>query len=120
MGKALAISEAQLALTTSNLANQDTPNFKAKAIDFRSELQKATGHDMGQIKKTNTKHLNIQGQKHELTIQFVHSGVARADGNTVDSNLEKKKFVEQQIHYQTMVELLTKSRSSVITTLKGK
>ncbi len=120
MGKALAIREAQMALTTSNLANTDTPNYKAKGVDFHAEMQKATGQTTSELKKTNPQHLSAHGQKNDLNVQFVQSGITRADGNTVDPNLEKTKFVEQQIQYQAIVELLTKSRSSVITTLKGK
>lgn len=120
MGNALRISEAQLALTTSNLTNQDTPNYKAKGIDFQSELKKITGQTSHHIKKTNDKHMNAHGQKSGFDVQYVQSGVTRADGNTVDANLEKTKFVEQQVRYQATLELLTKSRSSVINTLKGK
>lgn len=120
MGSALGIREAQLALTTSNLVNQNTPNYKAKGIDFNVEIQKALNSPSHALKKTAANHMDSQGSNGDYSVQFIHSGAERPDGNTVNSTIEKSRFAEQQVKYQAALEMAVKSRTSLIQALKDK
>ncbi len=120
MGDALAIREAQMTLTTSNLVNQNTPNYKAKAIDFNAEIKKALNSVSHGLKKTSSNHLDAHGSTGTYNVQFVHSGVERPDGNTVNSTIEKSRFTEQQVKYQAALEMAVKSRTSLVNALKDK
>lgn len=118
MQAALAIREAQLSMTTSNLANVDTPNYKAKGLDFKSELNNVINDTGIKLNKTRPDHLNGSYSQSGHTVLYVNSGSLKADGNSVNETLEKAKFAEYQLQYQAALELSTKSTKSLVNAYK--
>lgn len=75
-----------------NLANVDTPNYKEKDIDFRSELaRKMDG--VGSI---------------EVREKTDHDGVGTIDGNTVNIENQMVKLTENQLMFQSLIQVATK------------
>lgn len=116
---ALSVREKQLSLTASNLANKDTPNFKAKGLDFKTEMSNIINGTSFSLNKTSPRHLdgvNIVSN----SINYQNNGAERADGNTVNSDVEKAKFADYQVQYQAALELSSKKTTSIIKALESK
>ncbi len=111
--KALGDMPAQLALygkrsslLASNLANADTPGFKARDIDFRSVLAAA---DAGQVhlKTTNAGHIGDSGGLSGAADLLYRVPVQPSlDGNTVNSQVEQAEFAENAVRYQSTLTFL--------------
>ncbi|MDK9793905.1 flagellar basal body rod protein FlgB [Vibrio sp. D431a] len=118
MNAALQVREAQLATTAGNLANQDTPNFKAKGIDFQNALSKKLDTKTVGLITTDPRHIQASSVNNGIQTQFVNSGTIRADGNTVNSDLEKLKFAEYEVQYETALTFSQKKVDSLKRMLK--
>ncbi len=93
-----------------NVANVDTPGYKAERVQFESQLQAAIRHsgDSGglQLQTTNVRHLGH-------TAPFEPSGITitkqnntmRNDGNSVDIDLEMTELAETTIRFQALSQL---------------
>lgn len=109
---ALPIREARAKLLASNLANADTPNFKAQDIDFRSALLKLKNDDQSlPSPKTRLTHSNhISGFNEPLGTQaylrYRMPTQPSLDGNTVESDIEKAKFMENSIQQSMTLSFL--------------
>lgn len=114
--KALATSlnfrQLRQELLSSNIANADTPGYKAKRIDFEEALARALDIDSSQSLDTNDpKHFNVGGggfDNLEPTIYDDPNGVVSEDGNTVDRDQEMADMAENKILYDASVQLLNK------------
>jgi flagellar basal-body rod protein FlgB len=90
-----------------NIANSDTPNYKARDIDFVSALKSAMGAQGGPLKlaRTNGAHLDGAGSATAGGHLMYRSSVQPSlDGNTVDLNLERAQFTENALHYQFLLD----------------
>ena len=117
---ALQLRSQRANLIASNLANSDTPNYKAKDIDFASLLAQETGKKLS-ITTTNNAHLPTSGtgQASAEDFMFRVPNHASLDGNTVDVQVEQGKFSENALHYQTSLNFLNKKISGLIRTLRS-
>ena len=114
--KALATSlnmrQMRQELIASNVANAETPGYKAKRIDFEAALARALDIDKQQSLLSNDeKHFNVGGggfDNLEPTIYNDANGILSEDGNTVDRDAEMSKMAENKILYDASVQLLNK------------
>ncbi|MFQ5643467.1 MAG: flagellar basal body rod protein FlgB [Thiogranum sp.] len=106
-------------LLASNLANADTPGFKARDIDFRKVLAKAGGEHLT-LKTTQKAHLGgassaITGADKLYRIPNQPS----IDGNTVDTQVEMAEFTKNSINYQSTLTFLTGKFRGLKLAIKG-
>ena len=99
-------------LISSNIANAETPGYKAKRIDFEKALARALDID-GQLgmKSSDKKHFDVGSggfDNLEPTIYEDVSGVVSEDGNSVDREKEMGMMAENKILYDASVNLLNK------------
>jgi flagellar basal-body rod protein FlgB len=83
-----------------NIANADTPGFKAKGLDFGSHLQKA--HKAQEVKLSSTHKSHItpdNGLNYNLAYRIPEQPDT-GDGNTVDVNKERNLFLVNSLQYQ--------------------
>ena len=104
-------------LVSSNISNIDTPGYKAKDIDFASQLSEVmnSGNNLA-LTATHSRHIGHSGSdvdSVEFEV-FEESAPARADGNNVDLDKEMMKLAENQIRYNAAVQLLTKRTSTIL------
>lgn len=121
--QALKLRAARSEIIATNLANSDTPNYKARDIDFKSTLQglqKGQLSNSVQLTKNSAGHISndINGIASQA-IRYRVPNHASLDGNTVDSDSEKSAFTENAIRYQVSLSFLSKKISGLIRTLRG-
>lgn len=93
---------------SANIANADTPGFKAKAVEFEGALRNALGVD-AKLTPTgdNPKHLVPHSTDPvEPEIFEDPNGVESLDGNTVDRSAEMAKLSENQLLYDAAAEMI--------------
>jgi flagellar basal-body rod protein FlgB len=95
---------------SSNIANADTPGYKAKAVEFESALRDALGvGDQSRAMGTDPNHIvHKSTDPVEPMIYEDPNGIESLDGNTVDRASEMVKLAENQLLYDASVEMLKK------------
>ncbi|HFD79956.1 MAG TPA: flagellar basal body rod protein FlgB [Gammaproteobacteria bacterium] len=115
----LALYSRRSSLLAANLANADTPNFKARDIDFRSVLARAEGSQMS-LRTTQPGHLGGAGTA-ALKPQILYRipNQPSMDGNTVDGQVEKAQFTENAVRYQSTMTFLSGRIKGLLLAIKG-
>jgi flagellar basal-body rod protein FlgB len=94
---------------SSNIANADTPGYKAKAMEFEGALRQALGTGEGlKMTETSAKH-QVPRQTDPVNPEIYEdptTGVESLDGNTVDRAAEMAKMAENQLLYDASAEML--------------
>ncbi|RJX34217.1 MAG: flagellar basal body rod protein FlgB [Oxalobacter sp.] len=123
---ALAVRAQRQQVLASNIANADTPNYKARDIDFAQALQNAlneqgANNNLG-VAKTAKAHLD--GNKTAsmlggtpLLYRTVTQG--SVDGNTVDMDVERNQFVDNALRYEAGVTLANGQLKTLLTAVQG-
>lgn len=135
--KALTIYARRAELLASNLANSDTPGYKAKDIDFKAALNaslqqtspvktystQAASSDRLSLSHSN--HIAMPAEDHVSISDTAMQTMYRVpnhpslDGNTVDSQMEKSAFAENALRYQASLRFLDGKFKGLIAALKG-
>jgi flagellar basal-body rod protein FlgB len=129
--QALAIESRRTQLLASNLANADTPNFKARDIDFRAALAAATapgasgsvaaGGALPMAATSSGASLGgtAAGGAQDPTLLYRTPLAPALDGNTVDPQLEQAAFAENAVRYQATLTLLNGKFRALMTAITG-
>ena len=115
---ALLLFERRTQLLTSNIANADTPGYKARDIDFNKVLQGAQSDQLS-MRVTNENHLPVSTNELNQHHKFRIPDQSSADGNTVDVQKEKAAFAENTIRYQTTLNILSRRIDGMRNAFKG-
>ena len=109
MQTVLDIRQEQHALTASNLANADTPNYRAKVIDFSTALTDAMGQGGGLKMSTQSGiHIGGLGGAENLEVIELEAPAWAEDGNSVFAERETSRLVANQLVYSGVVKGLSK------------
>jgi flagellar basal-body rod protein FlgB len=103
---ALQVRSRRLELLASNLANADTPNYKARDIDFRAALGQAQQGQAVSIRRTHDAHLAVGAPGLGIEPQYRVPNQPSLDGNTVDAQLEQAAFSQNAVQYQASLDFL--------------
>ncbi len=95
-------------LISANIANAETPGYKAKRIDFEDSLAKALSLNDSPMARTNGKHMRAGGDVGQVVPEIYNNpnNVVREDGNTVDRDAEMVALAENQMLYNSSIESL--------------
>jgi flagellar basal-body rod protein FlgB len=106
-------------LISNNLANGDTPGFKASDLQFEAHLQ----HKLAQMQGlapttqagyyTHAEHLPLDLPEDNLYAVQLQDSIGRNDGNNVDLDLEMTKMAQANLSYATVSQLLSGRFSGV-------
>lgn len=112
LSAAVKFREMRQEIISSNIANAETPGYKAKKLDFEEALARALDVD-GQMNMNidDGQHFNVgNGGFNNLQPEIYDdpNGVVSEDGNTVDREAEMAKMTENKIMYDTLVQLMNK------------
>ncbi|OZI74667.1 flagellar basal body rod protein FlgB [Bordetella genomosp. 12] len=111
--QALAVRAQRQEVLSSNIANADTPNYKARDFDFKTAMQNAvearTRLPDTQLTLTSAQHIAAKasstGDAPEMLYRMPYQ--ASLDGNTVDMDIERVQFADNTLHYQSTLQLLS-------------
>jgi flagellar basal-body rod protein FlgB len=117
----MTLRARRLEIIANNLANADTPGFKARDIDFASQMRAQLGDDAGSLRRTHARHLDTSGAVDggEPPLAYRVPGQPSMDGNTVETQREHALFMDNAIRYQASVTLLDGRIKSALRTLRG-
>ncbi len=104
-----------------NLANADTPGYKARDFDFAQALERATGAGSNRVEleTTNNRHIDPGRQPGDPEMQYRTPMQPSLDGNTVETDAEKAAFGENATRYQASLMILNRKISGMSELLKG-
>ncbi|MDO8843824.1 MAG: flagellar basal body rod protein FlgB [Methylicorpusculum sp.] len=116
--QALTLRERRGEVLASNLANADTPGFKARDLNFQSVLQGAMPDELP-IERTRSGHAAPSDLLLGANLMFRNPHQASLDGNTVESHIEQAKFSENAVQYQASLRFINGKFSGLMTAIKG-
>lgn len=90
----------------SNIANADTPGYKAKGMDFQKAMQQATQQQQAGMSKTHAKHFDVRSEVTNNINFRTPNQADTGDGNTVDVQVERNLYLENSLEYQASVQFL--------------
>lgn len=123
--QALKLRETRTEMLARNLANADTPGYKAQDLDFRAALAASTGAatEPGSLKVTQPGHIGAGSGAPASSIDaFVKYRTPLApslDGNTVDVQLEQAAFADNAVRYQATLQFLSSKFRSLMMAITG-
>ena len=117
--KALTVRSHRAEMLASNIANADTPGFKARDIDFKAALSTAQLQQAGALKTTHSNHIRISTTPDSMQTMYRIPNQSSLDGNTVDSQIEKSAFADNALRYQASLQFLEGKFKGMLHALKG-
>lgn len=103
----------------SNIANANTPGYKAKDMDFDRALKAATsGANIG-LSQTNGRHISASANVMGEQMYRVPTQPDTGDGNTVDAQLEQNLFMQNSLEYQASLDFLGAKFKNLSKALRG-
>lgn len=119
--KTLLFRSARSAVLANNIANADTPNFKARDISFESMVQDATRSQLS-MRATNDKHFSKSSSFSSVdSDQLLYRTPSQPsiDGNTVDMQREQAEFAQNSLQFDTSFLFLDRKISGMKKALSG-
>ena len=107
--QALTFRALRTQVLTNNIANADTPNFKARDYDFSTMLDRAQGGSL-ELRATSSRHIGTgfkdlsEANAGELKYRIPHK--PSLDGNTVETDIEQARFAENALYYRASLAFL--------------
>ena len=116
-GKALELRNRRNEILASNIANAATPNYKARDIDFNTELSRSL--NVGPIDSADDKHFNVASKNLPGRVQYRQSLNPSMDGNTVELAVEQMEFAENSVRYQTTLNFINSKITGLMSAIRG-
>lgn len=122
---ALDVRARRTEVIANNLANADTPGFKARDLDFRTALARAAGDKTAggvHLSTTQAGHIGGAASADAATnpdLKYRTPLAPALDGNTVDAQLEQAAFAENSVRYQATLTFLNSKFRGLLTAIMG-
>lgn len=103
-----------------NLANADTPGFKARDVDFKSMLAQAEAASEFEMARSHASHMSVGGSgaaDGDLLYRVPHQ--PSIDGNTVDTQQEQSRFMRNAMDFQASFQFLNSKFTGLSKAIKG-
>ena len=98
--QALLLHGQRLGVLATNIANADTPNYKARDIDFSAVLSQTDDAPLS-LAVTQAAHISMsEGSSGSADLKYRNPYQASLDGNTVEMPVEQAAFSENNVRYQ--------------------
>ncbi len=122
LARNLDVQSRQISAISSNLANIDTPGYKAVEVDFDSAFNREMNEmRAGQLRTTNPRHIGFSGETgNSVPMMEQENDSLRVDGNTVDLDKELMRLAMAQLQYSVAVNAMSKKGGIVKASLESK
>jgi len=120
--RALSVEARRTELLAANIANVDTPNYKARDLDFRVALAGAGAAmpgDQPMQAPNGGMPAGSLGGIEDAALRYRTPTAPSLDGNTVDEHLEQAAFAENSVRYQATLTLLSGKFRALMTAITG-
>ncbi len=108
---ALGVRATRQQAIASNIANADTPHYKARDLDFSSALASAMGGKVGgpvELVRTSSQHLEAKADGlMDQALKYRTETQSSIDGNTVDMDVERSAFAENSVQYEALLTFIS-------------
>lgn len=123
--RALNLRSQRAEILSNNIANADTPNYKARDLDFSTVLAREiekTPATLFSLETTNVKHIaGIESVSDIYGVSLLYSTPAQPaiDQNTVDQQVEVAKYTENGIRFDAAFTRLNGAFKGLLKALRG-
>ncbi|MFJ5765170.1 MULTISPECIES: flagellar basal body rod protein FlgB [unclassified Lysinibacillus] len=101
-----------------NIANVDTPNYKAKNVSFKNMLENEKQISISAY-RTDSRHYDFEIKQSTPGVNNVTNLRYRNNGNAVDMDAEQTKLAENQIYYNALIDRVNGKLNTLNTVIKG-
>ena len=117
--KMLSVRGYRQQILASNIANADTPNYKAMDIDFSQVLTNAMSSIS--MSRTDAGHIDAKGGSAVAGVKPMYRAAVQPsiDGNTVDADVEQAQFSENALQYMSTLQFMNGKIQSTLLALRG-
>ena len=123
---ALGVRGYRQELLASNIANADTPHYKARDVDFKSALNTALGGrgtptvESVTLARTQAGHLGSNGDSpFGGAVKYRSEYQGAVDGNTVNMDVERAAFAENALQVEALLTFINHRFRSMTTAIQG-
>ena len=120
---ALRLREMRQEVLASNIANADTPNYKARDMDFARSLQAALQGSGGNLAPAITAPGHLAGSRSGTAVNadllYRRPVQPSADGNTVDMDVERAQFADNALRYEASVKFVSEEIKRILMAIQG-
>ena len=113
----LSLRGQRLEILSRNIANADTPNYKARDLNFHNVLKNAGSS--ASIKASHQNHVSSNSYKGSAEMVYTVPFNASVDGNTVELSVEQAKYGKAAAQYQATLRFLEGEISGIRKALRG-
>ena len=113
--KALDLVWKQQQLTANNIANVDTPNYKAQHLSFEEEFKSRLNHAF-QNQDSQAVKSAIESTKGNV---ITTTASKKVDGNSVDADVENVELVKTALQYQYLIQAFNSDYNRLRTVIRG-
>lgn len=107
---ALNLRASRQSVIAGNIANADTPNYKARDFNFANALNTA----LGKLPQTGALTMNVSQPNHlsgkssglPVALQYRAAATENIDGNSVDMDRERAQFADNTMRYEAALRSL--------------
>ena len=117
--KALLLRGQRSAVLANNLANVDTPKFKARDIDFKNVLQNEMDNQTLSMQKTHENHMTNIETEEPVELSFRTPSQPSIDGNTVEEHVEDVEYTKNMLNMQFSLGMVKDDLKGLISVFKG-
>jgi len=124
-GDALKLRAERQRVLAANIANADTPNYKAMDFDFKSALQNATSAQgtstaSAGVARTDTRHLTTSTLSLPgVEMQYRTPNQLSIDGNSVEMDTERASFADNAVRYEASLRFLNAQIKTLTMAIQG-
>lgn len=114
--RALGVRSQRMEVIARNIANADTPNYKAQDVDFKAMLKEAKTE---YLTATNEKHFAGITDAPDNGMRYRTPFNSSFDGNTVEMNVEQAQYGKAASDYQATLQFLQQRIGGMRKALRG-
>ncbi|KOO02229.1 flagellar basal body rod protein FlgB [Vibrio nereis] len=115
----VGLRERNAEVLSTNIAQANTPGYKSKGMDFQKALQAATSEASIGLNRTDGRHISASTQATGEVQYRLPTQPDTGDGNTVDVDLERNLFMQNQIRHQASLDFLGSKFKNLTKAIKG-
>lgn len=120
---ALSVRGQRQQMLASNIANADTPNYKARDIDFSAAMGRALGavpsQNPAELAKTSSSHKDSLRGVNGMQALYRNPEQGNVDGNTVDMDVERNQFADNSLRYEASLTILNMQIRNMLAAIQG-